>query len=56
MTETRVNPAELTNTTLACVGELTFNVASAGPVDGPPVVLLHGFPNPMLAGAQWRRC
>ncbi len=26
------------------VGDVTLHVAMAGPVDGPPVILLHGFP------------
>jgi pimeloyl-ACP methyl ester carboxylesterase len=30
---------------------LTFNVALAGPSEGPPVMLLHGFPD---SGAMWR--
>lgn len=33
------------------VGEVTLAVAQAGPVDGPPVVLLHGFPDSHLL---WR--
>jgi len=42
---------------------LTFDVRDSGPIDGEPVVLLHGFPDtahtwrhlgPQLAGAGWR--
>ena len=45
------------------VGELCLHVVRAGPVDGPPVVLLHGFPElwfgwrrqiPALAAAGYR--
>jgi len=45
------------------VGDLTFDVATDGPEDGPPVLLLHGFPEtslswsavaPLLAGAGLR--
>lgn len=44
-------------------GEVTLNVAEAGPADGPPVILLHGFPEAWfgwraqigpLAGAGYR--
>ncbi|EME64035.1 MULTISPECIES: alpha/beta fold hydrolase [Rhodococcus] len=31
-------------TTRVTLGDLTFDVHTAGPVDGTPVVLLHGFP------------
>jgi pimeloyl-ACP methyl ester carboxylesterase len=31
------------------VGELTFDVRTAGPADGEPVVLLHGFPETSLS-------
>lgn len=31
-------------TTSVRVGDLTFDVAMTGPEDGPPVMLLHGFP------------
>ncbi|RVW04777.1 alpha/beta fold hydrolase [Rhodococcus spongiicola] len=33
------------------LGELTFDVATSGPADGTPVVLLHGFPE---SSAAWR--
>ena len=33
------------------VDDLTFDVATAGPDDGAPVMLLHGFPE---SNAQWR--
>ena len=33
-------------------GKLDFDALIAGPVDGPPVILLHGFPQ---AGSSWRR-
>ena len=33
------------------VADLTFDVATAGPDDGAPVMLLHGFPE---SNAQWR--
>ena len=45
------------------VGDLTFDVRTDGPADGPPVLLLHGFPEtslswsavmPLLAGAGLR--
>jgi pimeloyl-ACP methyl ester carboxylesterase len=45
------------------VGDLTFDVRTDGPEDGPPVLLLHGFPEtslswsavtPLLAGAGLR--
>ena len=31
------------------VGDLTFDVATDGPEDGPPVLLLHGFPETSLS-------
>src|SRR3978361_2495424 len=31
------------------VGDLTFDVRSAGPEAGPPVLLLHGFPETSLS-------
>ena len=31
------------------VGELTFDVRTAGPDTGPPIILLHGFPETSLA-------
>jgi pimeloyl-ACP methyl ester carboxylesterase len=34
------------------VGDLTFDVRRAGPEDGEPVVLLHGFPETSLAWTQ----
>ncbi len=34
------------------VGEVTLHVVTAGPVDGPPVLLLHGFPEQWYG---WRR-
>ncbi|MER5388717.1 alpha/beta hydrolase [Saccharopolyspora sp. NPDC002686] len=39
-------------TTAVRVGELTFDVATAGPESGAPVVLLHGFPE---THACWRQ-
>ncbi|CAM3962663.1 alpha/beta fold hydrolase [Smaragdicoccus niigatensis] len=33
-------------------GKYTFDVIDEGPLDGPPVVLLHGFPQ---TGASWAR-
>jgi pimeloyl-ACP methyl ester carboxylesterase len=36
-------------TTPVTVGELTFDVRMTGPEDGPPVVLLHGFPENSLS-------
>ena len=45
------------------VGDLSFDVRTDGPADGPPVLLLHGFPEtslswsavtPLLAGAGLR--
>lgn len=36
---------------LVDVGELTFEVTESGPPDGPPVVLLHGFPQ---TARSWR--
>lgn len=50
-------------TTPIAVGELAFDVRVTGPEDGPPVILLHGFPEnslswsavaPLLAGAGLR--
>ena len=50
-------------TTPVTVGDLTFDVRMAGPADGEPVILLHGFPEnslswsgvvPLLAGAGLR--
>jgi epoxide hydrolase 4 len=34
------------------VGEVRLNVREAGPADGPPLILLHGFPESSLA---WRK-
>jgi pimeloyl-ACP methyl ester carboxylesterase len=34
----------LDETTAVAVGDLTFDVRTAGPADGTPVILLHGFP------------
>src|SRR3954462_2673141 len=31
------------------VGDLTFDVRTDGPEDGPPVLLLHGFPQTSLS-------
>ena len=31
------------------VGDLTFDVRTDGPEDGPPVLLLHGFPETSLS-------
>jgi pimeloyl-ACP methyl ester carboxylesterase len=31
------------------VGDLTFDVRAEGPVDGPPILLLHGFPETSLS-------
>lgn len=36
-------------TTPVSVGDLTFDVRFAGPEDGPPVMLLHGFPETSLS-------
>jgi hypothetical protein len=45
------------------VGDVTLHVVQAGPADGPPVLLLHGFPEfwyawrdiiPLLAAAGYR--
>src|SRR3978361_73165 len=33
------------------VGDLTFDVRADGPEDGPPVLLLHGFPETSLSWA-----
>src|SRR3954471_18328716 len=33
------------------VGDLSFDVRTDGPVDGPPVLLLHGFPETSLSWA-----
>lgn len=52
-----------TTSTGIAIGELTFTVDTAGPDDGPLVLLLHGFPQtrhtwraelPALAGAGYR--
>ena len=44
------------------VGELTLHVVFAGPEDGPPIVLLHGFPEfwyawrgPAAYTGSWQR-
>lgn len=34
------------------IGALTFDAVAAGPADGPPVLLLHGFPQ---SGHSWRK-
>jgi pimeloyl-ACP methyl ester carboxylesterase len=34
------------------VGDLTFDVRTVGPQDGPPVILLHGFPETSLSWNQ----
>ncbi len=36
-------------TTAVAIGDLTFDVRIAGPDDGTPVVLLHGFPTTSLS-------
>lgn len=43
-----MNPVDVTSVT---VGDHTFDVTVAGPPDGTPVVLLHGFPE---TAASWR--
>lgn len=35
---------------------LSFDVIDDGPLDGPPVVLLHGFPSVPRTGRASRRC
>ncbi len=40
------------STTPVTVGELTFDVRFAGPDDGDPVILLHGFPETSLSWTQ----
>src|SRR5271154_5287713 len=42
--------ADLRHTTIATNG-VTLHVAQAGPEEGPPIVLLHGFPEPWFC---WR--
>lgn len=37
------------HTTPVAVGDLTFDVRLSGPEDGPPVLLLHGFPETSLS-------
>jgi pimeloyl-ACP methyl ester carboxylesterase len=39
-------------TTPVTVGDLTFDVRFAGPADGAPVFLLHGFPETSLSWTQ----
>lgn len=48
---THIESATLDETRLVPIGKLTYDVATVGPADGPPIVLLHGFPE---THACWR--
>ena len=51
MSESKSGLDEWRETRTVTVADLTFDVATAGPDYGAPVMLLHGFPE---SNAQWR--